>query len=319
MSGFHARASGYGDIAQNIIKYCTADKVMNKTLYDFECNSIAASMAKQSHLTMSDLEMGAAVTFPFYTPDYSLPKTGHWNNGEAHRLKIDLDDMTVNACNVFKYDLKLSQRDFVLFKRCKTYNEYTAMIARSLATTKKALMDSYALAIATGSAGLQIGSTQDPVTNTAADYNAMWKELITQVLLTEQMCSIEDSTPDVVVYLPLQMINAHIDFFDEKQSCICKDGIRMGIKQYTTPYGHTVQFVHDRFLPRDATTGKVLGLWLNRSHFGLVDQSFYEGWFPDRSDLWFEGELLYDAFLLNCKAAGVIVTDITPSCEIICK
>lgn len=318
MSSIHARASGYGDIAQNVLKYCTADKVMDKTFFDFECNSYAASLAKQSHVPLADLEMGASVTFPLYTPDYSLPKTGHWNNGEKDRLDVNLDAMTVNACNVYGYDLKLSQRDYVMLRKCKSYAEYTSMIARALSTKKKALLDSYVTAIIVGSAGNQIGSTSSPVTNTASSYNEMWQEILTQILDTEQMCSIGDTTPDIVTYLPNSMYSAHLKFWDEKQSCACTDGIRNGVKGYTTPYGHQVHFVNDRFLPRDAATGNVLGFWLNRSHLGLVDQSFYEGWFPDRSDLWFEGEMLYDAFLLNCKAAGVIVTDQKPKCAIIC-
>jgi hypothetical protein len=318
MSGFHARASGYDDVAQNILKYCTPDKVMNKTYFDFECNAYSAGMAKQDHVPLMDLEMGATVTFPTYKPDYSLPRSGHWNNGEKDYIGVDLDQMSVNACNTYSFEHKVSQRDYQLLRKAGCYKDYTNMIGRALATRKKALLDSYAFAVAVGSAGLQIGSSGDPVTNTASAYNDMWKQIITDSLKTKQMCSIKDNTPDIMVYLPHDMIGAHIDFFDEKQSCACKDGIRMGLDAYTTPYGHQVSFVDDQFLPRDATTGKVLGLWLNRQHFGLVNQSFYEGWFPDRSDMWFEGEMLYDAFLLNCKAAGAIVTDVSPTCDITC-
>lgn len=322
MAGIHSNAVGYADGAQKIMQFCQTPKISTNTLLDFECNSKVAYIAGQDHVDEGQLVNGSSITFPRFHNNFDAPPVGHWANGEADEINLDLSSNTVKVCQTYPFEYKLASRDYALLQRTGCYNMLSDQLGKTIANRHIGLIDRYGYQTITGSAGYQIGSVASPILHASADsYKYLFQTVLAQQLDSFQICDVGETNDNIVVYLPNDFLPAHLDFFDDKNQC-CMDSIRNGIKKHVTPYGIEVIFVHPQFLPKvvNPTTGEktVAGFWVNRTRFGLPMDTIELEWTRVKRDLWLIGETVYDAFLLDCKAAGTIVTDVKPSCNTVC-
>lgn len=317
MSSLNARAVGYGSTAADVLKFCRAPAVQKKALYDFACGAKFPMFAAQDYIADEDLIKNSSVTFMRPRDSETTSNIGQWNNEQPEIIELDIRSGTVKICQNWKFRFKVSMHELALMNRSGCRSELEANLARSIAQRHKKIQDPYGFTMLVGSAGHVIGSTGAPITPTKASYDLMLKTIIRQTGESEMICDVGEIDNDVVVALPWCFLDAHLEFFKGDNVCCSGEDIRMGIKRYKTPYGINVHFVKDVYLPK-SSTGRVMGVWADKTRVGFPNEMLYLEWDNLLDDVYLFGESIWDAYLLDCNAAGAIFTDCTPVCSPTC-
>ena len=311
MANISARAAGYGSSGADVLKFCRAPAVQKKALFDFACGAKFPQFAKQDYIADADLVKNSSVTFMRPRDTNSDTNIGEWQNGAPDIIELNIGSGTVKISQNWAFEFKIPMRELELLNRTGCRNELEALLAREIAMRHKKIQDPYGFNVLVGSAGQTIGSTGAPITVTVADYKSMLYQIIKQTGNNEMICDVGEIDTNVKVALPWCFVDAHIELYTGTSFCMADD-IRMGIAKYKTPYGIDITFVKDTYLPK-SSTGQVMGLWADTSRVGFPNEMLFLQWDNVKSDVFLFGESIWDAYLLDCKAAGAIFTNCTPA------
>jgi hypothetical protein len=317
MASLNARAVGYGPSAADILKFCRPPAVQKKALYDFTCGAKFPLFVGQDYIPDEELIKNSSVTFMRPRDSSGDSEIGQWNNDKPETIELDIRSGTVKICQNWAFEIKVSMRELEMLNRTGCRSILESNLARTIAQRHKNIQDPYGFQMLVGSAGHVIGTAGAPVTPTKADYDRMLKQIIRQTGESEMICDVGEIDNDVVVALPWCFLDAHLEFFKGDNVCCSGEDIRMGIKRYKTPYGINIHFVKDKFLPK-SSTGRVMGVWADKTRVGFPNEMLYLQWDNVKSDVYLFGESIWDAYLLDCNAAGAIFTDCVPVCPLTC-